>query len=255
MPFVTSSALREPPHLAVGQLRMTLCWSSGSLQICSSLITECFGQHALWGTLSFSGQRNSQSPLRRVSCPQFTSRVPRTSQWTPLQTSQAFMSASRPQSQVLSARAALFILAGASIPYVLSTHCWRTWWSGVMDQALCSYFKTGNLFHVLYPANFQGTSSQAHLFAMSLIWSKKSIWTCCTQSCQSLVLYCFCAPHKLLSLQKNSSCLNITTWKVVIINPLSLSSPHPSLSDTCISHSFPRELDKGNPLPIHMITY
>ena len=75
------------------------------------MITACFRRHALWGILGFFGQRNSQSPHWWVSCPQFTWAY-RTSQWTPLQTPRAFVSSSKPLSQILSARAAPFIGRG-----------------------------------------------------------------------------------------------------------------------------------------------
>ena len=80
---------------------------------------SCFGRHALWGILGFFIQWNSQCPRWWVSCPQFTW-VYRTSQWTPLQTPHAFVSSSKPHRQILSARAAPFILAGA-IPLMRSS--------------------------------------------------------------------------------------------------------------------------------------
>lgn len=98
-------------------------WRSLDLQLPDH---ACFGQHALWGILGFFVQRNSQCPCWRVFYPQFTWAY-RTSQWTPLQTPCAFVSSSKLQRQILSARAAPFILAGASTPYTRFKHWWCTW--------------------------------------------------------------------------------------------------------------------------------
>ena len=110
--FMASSAHRVLPQLAVCQLQMTLCWSSGSLEICSSLITYVLGSmHS--GVFWISSVSGIHSPLadRFLS---LSSLGLRTLQWTPLQTPRASVSPSK--LQIHSARAAPFILAKASIP-------------------------------------------------------------------------------------------------------------------------------------------
>ena len=91
--------------------------------MCSFLIIVCFGRHARWGILGSYGRRNLLSLLWQVSPPRFIWAC-RISQWTPAQLPRASASRSRLPRQIRSARAAPFILALASIPYVLFTRYW-----------------------------------------------------------------------------------------------------------------------------------